>query len=270
MLYSDICERPNQMDQTLLPSIDWSPETYGVISGGGRGTISAGPFSTTMFFDIAPHLRRNGQRKLEWVEGAMPMVLLSVPVKVPRAFGADIAQPVELGNIRLQAPKRPRLGQAAPGIQARREDGTLFDLAALKGKWVLLVFGANESSGVGTEKELTLLTNYRADAASDHKVEVAVLSLDADPQAITKLRTGQKLPWPSVQVGPWDQSKAAADYGVLAVPEIMLVSPGGRIAALHLRGQRLIDVMSALEENKAGKSASLQAAKADLAQTQTR
>jgi peroxiredoxin len=255
-LHYDLCEVPNQIDETMLPPTFWTPE---------RGSYSD-PFPNNLFFDIPASVQGHVAR----VINAVPVKLLSYPVKIPTSSGADLTKTVELGDIRLHVPKRRRLGQAAPPLQGRREDGSLFELSALRGRWVLLVFGANEPGYPCTEEQLSALAKQRSDIAGDRKVEIVVLSLSTDAQALSKLRSGQKLPWPVVPVGPWAQSKAAADYNVIAVPEISLVNPDGRIAAVHLTGQKLLDVVDALELDKATALAKLQAAKTQLAEFQAR
>jgi len=176
----------------------------------------------------------------------MPVVLLSHAVRVPVASGADASQVVELGEIKVPVPKRPRLSELAPALEGVREDGSKFQLAGLKGRWVLLVFGADAAPPSATASEFSCLTSYAAEGSMDGKVEVVVLNLDSGKNSFANAQLEKPLPWPVVHVGPWTESKAAADYGVVAFPEIILADPEGRIAGLHLRGQKLVDVLDAV------------------------
>ena len=78
--------------------------------------------------------------------------------------------------------------------------------------------------------------------------KIVIVSLDADPLAITRVQRREpwNLPWPIIVGAEWGESQLAKDYGVVAVPEVLLIDPEGRIAGLHLRQQRLLEVLDVI------------------------
>ncbi len=77
--------------------------------------------------------------------------------------------------------------------------------------------------------------------------EVVGISLDEDPEAVSRFQEKWQLPWPLV-VDPEAIDRLRDEYAVDTIPAMFLIGPAGTIAQVDLRGadlrtgvQRLLD-----------------------------
>jgi len=124
----------------------------------------------------------------------------------------------------------PLVGQTAPAIGGSTLGGGSFDLAALRGRWVVVNFFASWCPPCQQEQPDLVAFAYAHRTPGD-AVLVGVVFDDSDSTARAFMRsTGAS--WPAV-FDPGGQ--IALDYGVRGPPETFLVSPDGIVVA-HFDG----------------------------------
>jgi thiol-disulfide isomerase/thioredoxin len=118
-------------------------------------------------------------------------------------------------------------------------DGRPVDLAALRGKVVLLDFWATWCSSCVAE-----LPNVKAVYERYHAqgFEVIGVSLDrkGDRQKLVDFVNERKLPWPQhYELSEKGRNVLAERYGVVAIPAMFLLDRTGKLAATNARGEKL-------------------------------
>lgn len=118
--------------------------------------------------------------------------------------------------------KSPLLGKAAPSITGTTIDGQAFDLAALRGRFVVVNFFASWCVPCQQEHPDLVAFSERHRERND-AVVVSVVFNDTAEQArqFFATRGGQ---WPVVA---GNTAKFAVAYGAIAPPETFLVDPNG-------------------------------------------
>lgn len=72
------------------------------------------------------------------------------------------------------------------------------------------------------------------------------LSKDSDREAPGKFVKAKGLSWTQAFLGgDWSKDIVAQNYGIMAIPQIMLIGPDGKIIARDLRGPKIKEVVAA-------------------------
>ena len=144
------------------------------------------------------------------------------------------------------------VGKPAPPIQGTDLDGKEFNLAAQKGKAVLLVFWASWSQPDAAQVEWLeqVESAYRAKG-----LKVVGINLDTQEDGGQKLETvlpnirrfvlDHNVPWPTLVNGSGERDYAAA-YGVADIPANILIGPDGTVVQIDLSRRNLEPVISRL------------------------
>ncbi|MCE5231569.1 TlpA family protein disulfide reductase [bacterium] len=111
-------------------------------------------------------------------------------------------------------------------------DGRKVDLAALKGKVVLIDFWATWCVPCVQEfpNVLKVYNQYH-----DKGFEIIGISLDADGNALKKFIKDKNVPWPQYFDGKEWENQISSRYGVDSIPAMWLVGKDGNVATLKAR-----------------------------------
>ncbi len=120
----------------------------------------------------------------------------------------------------------------APDIKFTAVDGRQVDLAALKGKVVLIDFWATWC-GPCVAGLPDLLSTWRK--YHDQGFEIIGISLDSDKAALERMTKERGMAWPQYFDGKQWQNDLARRFGIRAVPTLWLVGKDGKIASTNAR-----------------------------------
>ena len=145
------------------------------------------------------------------------------------------------------ANKEFKVGVEAPEFSIKGMNGEEIELKNYAGKYVLLDFWASWCGPCRTEMP-TVVKLYQECKGKDF--EIIGISLDQKPEPWKKAVKDLKMTWPQacdfrVWYGP-----VARKYNLSAVPYTVLINPEGKIEALNLRGEELIDTIKTALKNK--------------------
>lgn len=132
----------------------------------------------------------------------------------------------------------PLLGKPAPALQGPTVQGGQFDLASLRGKWVVLNFFASWCPPCQQEQPDLVAFAYQ----HRHSDDVALVGVVFD-DAATNARNFMSqagATWPAVSD---PTGRIALDYAVRGPPETFLISPQG-VVAVHIDGAVSIDALN--------------------------
>jgi thiol-disulfide isomerase/thioredoxin len=130
---------------------------------------------------------------------------------------------------------------------AIQKDGQEIDPKSLEGKVVLIDFWASWCQPCRAE-----FPNLREQYAKYHErgFEIVGINLDEDISAMQSVLQSDSLPW--IHARSNDASKLgfatpqAVEFGVEAIPFLMLAGPDGKVLAVHTRGKILNDILGKL------------------------
>jgi thiol-disulfide isomerase/thioredoxin len=144
---------------------------------------------------------------------------------------------------RIQAETRLAIGMVFPTITEKDLDGQPLDLAAYKGKVVLIDFWATWCGPCVQE-----LPNVIAAYGKYHNkgFEIVGVSLDRERDTLLAFLKENKMTWPQYFDGLGWKNKVAATDGIQAIPATFLLDGEGRIIAKDLRGGALDQKLATL------------------------
>ena len=144
-----------------------------------------------------------------------------------------------------RAPVTLKVGAPAPAIKAKGADDKEIDLAAFKGKVVLIDFWATWCPPC--KKEFPALKKLLAELKDKLEI-VGVDCFEKDWAAYKTFIEKEQLAWP--QIARDDAKKVSRDYGVENLPRTVIVGKSGEVLALDLRGDALAAAIRAAVEGK--------------------
>ena len=135
------------------------------------------------------------------------------------------------------------VGKEFAAFKETATDGTVVDLAAYRGKVVLVDFWATWCGPCVNE-----LPHVKAAYEKHHAAgfEIIGVSLDKDGDKLASFTKDNEMPWPQIFDGQGGQNKLAQAYGIRSIPATFLLDRDGRIAAKGLRGDALSEKVAEL------------------------
>jgi thiol-disulfide isomerase/thioredoxin len=175
---------------------------------------------------------------------------IEVRGRVERQLAIDVIsggrsdEPIDVGTLELKLDagivRNVAVGQLAPAFDIKTLDNKRLNLADFRGKFVLLEFWATWC-GPCRENE-PFLKAVHAAFGKDGRFVLIGLSLDDAVEAPRRHVASEGLKWLQGFVG--QHSRAALDYGVTSIPQIMLFGPDGKIIATGLNGRSIEAVVA--------------------------
>ena len=120
----------------------------------------------------------------------------------------------------------PLLGKPAPSVQGRSLDGSVVELADLRGRWVVLNFFATWC--VPCQREHPELQRFRNRHLADGDAEVLAVIFDDDAAKVRRWFEEHGGGWPVLDD---PRGKVALDFGVRGPPESFLIDPAGFVVS---------------------------------------
>ncbi|MGN6417747.1 MAG: redoxin domain-containing protein [Pseudobacter sp.] len=137
---------------------------------------------------------------------------------------------------RLKKVSETMTGYAAKDFSMADSSGKEISLSSFKGKYVLLDFWASWCGPCRAENPHVLKAYTRFKAKN---FDILAVSIDESRRNWLKAVNEDRLPWTQVSDLLGSASKAAALYGITAIPQNFLIDPSGMIIARNLRGAEL-------------------------------
>jgi protocatechuate 3,4-dioxygenase beta subunit len=157
-------------------------------------------------------------------------------VVVPQISGGRSDEPLDLGVLSLDWKGAPPSSPAVV-LKARTLDGQLFDLAALRGKTVVLAFWAAWSDRC--LEELAGLQKLRSELAKDARIAFWSVSVDDDLDLVRRTIQSKGYDWGQARVEGADRATVTAALDVNTLPAIFLIDPQGQAIGRDLEGETL-------------------------------
>jgi RNA polymerase sigma factor (sigma-70 family) len=172
-------------------------------------------------------------------------------VVVPEALDGRSDDPIDLGRIEVSLINPPKLevGDVASPFGLKTLDGKPLRLFAYRGKYVLLDFWTTWSGPCVAE--IPYLKAVHEAFGSDSRFVMIGLSLDVDAEVPRNYAAAKGLKW--VQ-GHLPTDTLVADYGVGSIPQILLISPDGKVIAKNLGGDRIKQAVAKALERHPGEA----------------
>ena len=128
-------------------------------------------------------------------------------------------------------------GKPAPALETESWIGEEVDLAATKGKVVVVDFWATWCGPCVAEIP-NMLAEY--EKYHDKGFEIVGISLDQDRAALEAFVAERKIPWPVLHEGDAGGGNPLAEfYGISGIPQFVLIGRDGNVITLDVRGEKL-------------------------------
>ena len=141
---------------------------------------------------------------------------------------------------KLDALKLTIVGQTAPPIAGEDKEGKAFSLSDLKGKYVLVDFWSSSCTWCRKETPV-LLKTYNA--FKDKNFTILGVSTDLKKTEWLKAIKEDGAIWNHLLLKGDARKQVMADYSIVSIPQILLVSPDGIIIAKDLRGNKVYETV---------------------------
>ncbi len=145
------------------------------------------------------------------------------------------------------ANKEFKVGVQAPAFAIRGMDGQEIELKDFQGKYVLLDFWASWCGPCRREMP-NVVRLYKE--CKGKNFEIIGISLDQKEADWKKAVKNLGMTWPQACDFQVWQSPVARKYNLSAVPYTVLIDPEGKVEAIDLRGQQLVDTVKSLLKKK--------------------
>jgi peroxiredoxin len=165
-------------------------------------------------------------------------------VEVPEIAGGRSDEPLNIGTIPLEAfPFRDLdVGARVPDIIRDTAGGRMLDLAAMRGKAVLLAFWSTRWSMASLPHLKSTYDTFRRDP----RFVMIGLNEDFAPEAMKWCVARHNLAWEQRYLGSSDDpNPIAAAFGVRFLPAVFLIGPDGRLFAKDLEGDGIRQAVAA-------------------------
>lgn len=147
----------------------------------------------------------------------------------------------------LIANKEFKVGIEAPAFHIRGMDGKEIELKDYAGKYVLLDFWASWCGPCRREMP-NVVKLYKE--CKGKNFEIIGISLDQKEADWKKAVKDLGMTWPQACDFLVWQGPVARKYNLSAVPYTILINPEGKVEAINLRGQQLVDTVKSLLKKK--------------------
>jgi RNA polymerase sigma factor (sigma-70 family) len=160
-------------------------------------------------------------------------------VRVPTIPGGRSDEPLDMGAVKLDVFRLATLkvSDLAPATTRNLPDGRPLDLAALRGKVVLLHFWeASQTQGLA---DLPFLKQTFDAFGRDPRFVMIGLNQNDDFDLPKRYAAKKGYTWEQRYAGVERPNPITAAFGVRYPPEVMLIGPDGRLVARDLKGQEI-------------------------------
>ena len=186
--------------------------------------------------DVSPGAYELAIEALAHIPPYEPIATAQRDLSVAEIPGGRTDEPLDIGELRLVAKPTPsprkgttssvkslKVGQPAPSFTVTTLDGKPLKLEDYRGKIVLLDFWATWCLPC-REQEPSLKAVF-AEFGKDPRFVMIGLSLDDAPDVPKAFAAKHNLQWTQGFLGDWSETRVPSDYGVSAIPQIMLIGP---------------------------------------------
>jgi hypothetical protein len=165
-------------------------------------------------------------------------------VVVPEMSGGRSDEPLDIGAVPFEVFPfhEPRVGEPAPTIVGNLPDGRPLDLAAMRGRYVLLHFWS------GRPEDAAVIPHLKATHdgfGRDPRFAMIGLIADETPGPVRRYAAHHGLDWEQRFIGStYDPNRIEAAFGVWSSPVAFLIGPDGRIVAKDLQGEAIREAVA--------------------------